>query len=268
MWQHPFWAKQGFVKNSTLSEYARTFNSVEGNTTFYQVPSREQMTRWMEAVPDGFQFCFKFHQHISHQKLLVDVAAETHDFLQLFAGFKEKLGCLMLQLPAHFGPEHLSRLSAFLQHLPEDFHYGVEVRHPAFFQKGEAEIALNRLLMEQDVNRVIMDTRGLFASEKNSGLIAEVKQKKPRVPVNVIATGNRPVVRFVGHPELAQNQAFLNPWRAKLASWIQEGKQPFMFFHMPDNGLAPWLAQQFFNHWPQAQVKLDLPSLSEQTTLF
>ena len=48
-----------------------------------------------------------------------------------------------LQLPATFGPRDLPALWPFLDGLPRDFTYGVEVRHPEFFAKGEVEKALN-----------------------------------------------------------------------------------------------------------------------------
>lgn len=256
------------MKRPLLEDYAKVFNSVEGNTSFYHVPDRGQLQRWMEAVPDGFRFCFKFHQGISHHQLLDNVNQQTLDFLRLFSGFEDKLGCLMLQLPARFGPAMLPRLAAFLQGLPTDFQYGVEVRHPAFFEKGDAEVALNRLLLKHGVNRIMMDTRGLFACADDDGLIGEVKQKKPRLPVNVIATGQRPVIRFVGHPEIAENAGYLRPWMQKLSTWLDQGKQPFMFFHMPDNGQAPLLARQFFRQWPQAGIDVALSCPNRQASLF
>lgn len=39
----------------------------------------------------------------------------------------------MLQLPKAFAPQHLAKLAAFIELLPKELNYGVEVRHPDFF---------------------------------------------------------------------------------------------------------------------------------------
>ncbi|WP_216362542.1 DUF72 domain-containing protein [Bowmanella denitrificans] len=274
MWHMDAWTGTLFPASSgqgqSLYHYSRLFNSVEGNTSFYQIPDTATLHRWQQSVAENFRFCFKFHQSISHHKLLSDIEPELDTFLTRFRPLAAQTGCLMLQLPARFSPAHLGRLEYFLRLLPEDFHYAVEVRHPAFFAKGEEERQFNRLLMKFGVNRVIMDTRGLFSAPGHQGLLGQVKMKKPRVPVNVIATGQRPVVRFVGHPELHANRIFYQSWYAKLQQWLEQGKTPFVFFHQADNSQAPWLAEQFFREWPHspAPVQLNLPRLSSQESLF
>ena len=52
-----------------LERYARVFNTVEGNTTFYALPAAETVARWRDQVPDGFRFCFKFPRTITHDRL-------------------------------------------------------------------------------------------------------------------------------------------------------------------------------------------------------
>ncbi|MCE4870630.1 DUF72 domain-containing protein, partial [Campylobacter coli] len=70
-----------------------------------------------------------------------------------------RIGQLWLQLPAAFGPDELPRMWQFFESLPQEFTYGVEVRHPAFFAKGEEERALNQGLHQRGINRVILDSR-------------------------------------------------------------------------------------------------------------
>ena len=63
-WSHPAWPGQLLGMNARpaehLADYARVFNSVEGNTTFYASPTPETVQRWADAVPDHFRFSFKF----------------------------------------------------------------------------------------------------------------------------------------------------------------------------------------------------------------
>ena len=70
-----------------------------------------------------------------------------------------------------------------------------------------------------------MDTRALFTGSLNAGgtnrraMLEEVREKKPRVPVNVIATGHTPIVRFVGNDVDDDNQRCLLPWVKKVKIW-------------------------------------------------
>ncbi|GFD67998.1 hypothetical protein KUL118_20060 [Tenacibaculum sp. KUL118] len=171
----------------------------------------------------------------------------------MLSPLKEKLGAMMLQLPATFGPEKLSVLDTFLAALPQELNVAVEVRHLAFFAKGDEEKALNQLLIRHGANRIIMDTRALFTGSLDAGginrraMLKEVREKKPRVPVNVIATGHTPIVRFVGNDVDDDNQRCLLPWVKKVKQWQSEGKDVYFFCHRPDNKDAPWLAQQFID---------------------
>src|SRR5882724_12980304 len=121
-----------------LERYARVFNTVEGNTTFYALPPAETVARCRDQVPDEFRFCFKFPRTITHDKLLVDCADEVATFLERVAPLGHKLGTLFLQLPPQFDGTRLARLDSFLARLPAGGRYAVEFRHEAFF-RGEPE---------------------------------------------------------------------------------------------------------------------------------
>src|SRR5262249_55824911 len=156
-----------------LERYAKVFNTVEGNTTFYALPEPDTVPRWREQVPESCRFCFKFPRQISHDKLLVDCAAEVRAFVDRVAPLGERLGTLFLQLPPRFDAAQLPRLGAFLAGLPAGFDYAVELRHEAFFQGGHAEAEVLELLRERGVDLVTMDTRGIHTSK--SLAVAEVR---------------------------------------------------------------------------------------------
>lgn len=46
-WSHPKWVRLGIT---SLEEYARHFNCVEGNTTLYALPKPEVVLRWREQT--------------------------------------------------------------------------------------------------------------------------------------------------------------------------------------------------------------------------
>lgn len=138
----PMWGFQGWVGSryrrgtrarDFLAEYAAVFNAVEGNTTFYSVPSPETMARWREATPASFRFCFKLPQTVTHRFGLVGAGEETAAFLRRMAPLGEGLGPFMIQLPPAFGPDRLAVLDRFLRSLPGDLIFAVELRHRSFY---------------------------------------------------------------------------------------------------------------------------------------
>ncbi|MFT6990294.1 MAG: hypothetical protein ACJASL_002272 [Paraglaciecola sp.] len=267
IWTHEQWFGSLFpantAKEQSLAAYAKHFNSVEGNTSFYHIPDEKTIKRWAEQVPHDFRFTFKFHRSISHDKKLLNIEDDLHLVLNRMALLGDKLGCLMLQLPASFSPHQLDTLAHFIQLLPKDFCYAIEVRHLGFFDKSDNEKAFNQLLIENNINRVIMDTRALFACPANGDkIIEDAHRKKPKVPTNVIATSDTPLVRFVGHPVIEANKPFYTPWIHKTKQWLDEGKSPYLFFHMANTFDAPWLAEAFFNDFTQLYPDISLPSMT------
>ncbi|MGY3903282.1 DUF72 domain-containing protein [Aeromonas lusitana] len=247
-WSHPAWPGHLLGVNARpadhLADYAQVFNTVEGNTTFYASPTPETVRRWAEAVPAHFRFSFKFPQTISHQSDLVSVDKQVTDFIRLLGPLHDKLGLLKLQLPARFGPAGLARLEAFFDRLPADFRYALEVRHPDFFAKGEAERALNRLLMARGINRIMLDSRPLFSVPATTAAMVDAQGKKPRLPVHLLATAHAPVVRLIGLPQPEDNHPFLPAWLPHWQQWLAEGKDLYLFIHTADNAQAPTLARQ------------------------
>ncbi|MBU2873495.1 DUF72 domain-containing protein [Marinobacter salexigens] len=237
-WQHPAWGNLLPLGESPLGRYSQVFNCVEGNTTFYATPSQEQCRQWRAQVPDDFRFLLKFPRHITHDRLLSGVDASVRNFLDIVAPLEDVLGPFLLQLPAAFGPRHLHNLWDFIDALPAPLECAVEVRHNAFFSKGDAEKALNRGLRERRVARVCMDTRALFSATPDKDVTIEAQRKKPRVPVHLLPGDAAPVIRYIGHPDLESNRRYLAPWVERVATWVEEGRRPYFFLHMPDIGDA------------------------------
>lgn len=245
IWSNREWLGEFFTEDAKprdfLCQYASVFNTVEGNSTFYGLPRPETVLRWRNDTPSGFRFCFKFPRAISHDRKLLHAEAETTAFFSRLEPLADRLGPLFLQLPPAFGSQGLDLLNAYLDLLPGGFSYAVEVRHRDFFKKDAVERSLNRMLHERGIDRVVFDTRALFSATNDDAATREAQRKKPRLPVHAIATGRNPMLRFVGHPELAQNRRFLQPWIKKLCAWIDEDRTPYVFTHMADDRWAPHL---------------------------
>ena len=248
LWAHAPWRGRFFTEDASreafLPQYASVFGTTEGNATFYGLPSRETVARWCAEAPRPFRFCFKFPRAVSHDRELVGAEVETAEFFERLGPLGERLGPFFLQLPECFGPDRLPQLATYLRALPRDHRYAVEVRSRAFFDHADAEQRLNEMLVAQGINRVIFDTRGLFASAADDPATREARRKKPRLPVRPIATGNEPFVRFVGDPDLEQNEAALQTWARVARKWMEQGRTPYFFLHHPDDLHAPPLARR------------------------
>ena len=135
-WSYNFW-KGKFYPNKTapkdyLAYYSTQFNTVEVDSTFYRIPTEPTVVNWKQQAPEGFLFSLKFPQMITHIKMLKDCQYETDVFLERVGLLGEKLGALLLQFPPNFGVEHLPDLEDYLQKLPKDHRYVVEVRNKSW----------------------------------------------------------------------------------------------------------------------------------------
>lgn len=258
MWANSRWKgslyKEDTPANGFLAAYSRYFNSVEGNTSFYADPDSQQLTRWAEQLPADFRFVFKMPQRFSHQ--LAELTEENlQQWWQHFAPVQPFIGIIHLQLPASSSPAMLPQLARVLEWLTAAAPVAVEVRHPAFFDKAEHELALNRLLQQANAERVILDSRALFSVAATTPALLDAQGKKPRLPVHAICLSDRPMLRFIGTDDIALNQQFYQPWLSKISQWLLAGKSPYCFFHTPDNRLAPQLCRQFARDLQQHLVQ-------------
>ncbi|MGF1754271.1 DUF72 domain-containing protein [Vibrio makurazakiensis] len=267
MWSHSEWQSTFYGKGTKpaerLEKYASVFHCVEGNTTFYATPSLTTVHNWHNATHDDFHFTFKLPKFITHQQQLRHCQGELKEFLQVMAPLHNRIGQWTIQLPHSFEPSMLPALKKFCSLFPKEMQLGVEVRHLGFFDKGDAEKRFNQWLVEEGINRIIMDSRPVFSAPPTTPAVIDAHQKKPKVPVHAIATANNPMIRFIGHPDQTANIDFFKPWLNKLPQWVEQGKQPYLMIHTPDNVEAPELAVKLYANLAK---ELTLPSLAQFPT--
>lgn len=264
MWSHKPWQGSFFSQDADssdfLQQYASVFNCVEGNTTFYAIPSAAAVQSWNEATPRDFRFSFKLPKMISHDLKLQRCELANKTFFDRMQPLRDKMGPVMIQLPAGFSPSDLGLLQAFIRGLPTEYAYALEVRHPQFFDSGDHEAALVELLEKYRIDRVCFDSRALFASTSTDEMTVDAKRKKPKLPVHAMAIGRQPVIRFIGHDDLAENERYFADWVKKIVQWIAMGKCPYLFVHLANNHEAPKLALRLHQQLQNGLADLsDLP---------
>jgi uncharacterized protein YecE (DUF72 family) len=116
-----------------LSHYATLFDTVEVNSTFYRLASRDAVASWVKQTPDDFVFALKASRYLTHMKRLTDTArgvARFYERIEPLAG-TPKLGPIVWQLPENFHRDD-ERLAGALDSLPAGRH-AFEFRHPSWF---------------------------------------------------------------------------------------------------------------------------------------
>ncbi|MEP6691166.1 MAG: DUF72 domain-containing protein [Gemmatimonadaceae bacterium] len=152
-WVGPFFPV-GTRPTDFLSVYARAFDTVEVDSTFYAIPPAKTVTGWAERTPAGFTFALKLPQEITHERKLRDSADATALFFERARLLGDKLGPVLIQLGPEFGPAELPALAAFLPLLPRDIKIAVEFR-----QRGWIHDGILALLAEHNVAVALSDGR-------------------------------------------------------------------------------------------------------------
>jgi uncharacterized protein YecE (DUF72 family) len=149
-----------------LEYYARFFDAVEINSTFYGQPRAQVCAQWVSRTPGDFVFCAKLYQQFTHPRLFqqrvqaqlektVDSTDITKDVIEALAHANSadidefrrgiepladagKLGALLAQFPASFHASAANRahltalLTAFTEH-----QVAVELRHRSWSDEIE-----------------------------------------------------------------------------------------------------------------------------------
>jgi uncharacterized protein YecE (DUF72 family) len=120
-------------KRRWLETYARTFDTVEVNATFYRLPKRDAVAAWADHTPERFIFAVKASRYLTHVKRLTDLGEGIERFYEPLAPLREanKLGPVLWQLPENFRRDD-ERLHGWLDALPEGLH-AIEFRHESWF---------------------------------------------------------------------------------------------------------------------------------------
>lgn len=136
-----------------LEKYARRFNAVEINSSFYRPHQLKTYIKWANSVDENFRFAVKLPRTITHIKRLVDTSSELHNFLAEIAGLGDKLGCILVQLPPSLQFDNAFS-ATFLQMLRQHYsgHIVLEPRHISWFASPVAT-----LLQELQIARVAAD---------------------------------------------------------------------------------------------------------------
>jgi uncharacterized protein YecE (DUF72 family) len=132
-WRGPIYP-QGLGSGRWLRRYAELFDTVEVNATFYRLPRRESVVRWVEETPEGFLFAVKASRYLTHVRRLADLDRGLRRFWEPLAPLRDagKQGPVLWQFPETFRRDD-EKLRRALDALPCARHC-FEFRHPSWFE--------------------------------------------------------------------------------------------------------------------------------------
>ncbi len=136
-WQYRHWSGDFYPRelpqDRWLEHYARSFDTVELNNSFYRLPPRSVFAGWRARSPSGFLFAVKASRYLTHIKRLTELGQGVALFYDRIAPLVQspKLGPVLWQLPESFRRDD-DRLGAALAALPPGRHC-FEFRHESWF---------------------------------------------------------------------------------------------------------------------------------------
>lgn len=131
-WVGPFYPRS-MPSSSYLRQYSGIFDITEINSTFYKIPSQYTTKKWFSDTPKDFVFSAKMPKQITH-----DARLRPNQYLDQFLNSIKPLGnkmkIIVIQLPPSLPfDESEHNLEKMANHLPDNYRYAVEGRHPSWF---------------------------------------------------------------------------------------------------------------------------------------
>ncbi|MHA1617381.1 MAG: DUF72 domain-containing protein [Candidatus Njordarchaeales archaeon] len=214
-------------KKDILEYYVKKFNTVEINSTFYQIPDRRIVSHWAARAPPYFRYSIKFYQGITHERKLYHTRPVIDKFLNVLQPLiiRGKVAVFLIQLPASIG-KNLQKLESFINELPKGFKYAIEFRHHSWLTDDTFQ-----LLDKYNIAYVIVD--------------------EPHLPPIVRITADFAYIRFHGRGRKVwyfylYSEDELKPWAEKIKKEIEPSvKEIFIYFNNHFRAYAPRNASQF-----------------------
>ena len=238
-----------------LAVYARAFDTVEVDSTFYAIPPAKTVRGWAERTPPDFTFALKLPQEITHERRLRDSADTAALFFERARELGSKLGPILMQLGPDFGPSELPALTAFLPHVPNDIRLAIEFRQRDWIHDGVlALLAERRVALALSDARWIPRRTMLQLAERPTADFAYVRWMGP----------NRDIVDYsrVQYDRTRE----LESWADALLMLIQKVSAVYGYVNNHFAGHSPASARQLQRLLGQRTV--DPSELGEQMSLF
>ena len=140
-WDYTDWIGSFYPKliesQNRLGFYAKYFNIIEINTTFYNLPKISTVQSWCDQVPGDFKFTVKVWQEITHKFKDASIEDSISQFFNRLSPLKDKIFAYLLQFPPWFkySEKHFHQLKYLIRELPTENKYIIELRDNSWFNE-------------------------------------------------------------------------------------------------------------------------------------
>ncbi len=213
-WRGPFYPGK-FPAAKMLEFYARRFDTVEVNNSFYHLPPEKALEAWRDTTPRGFLFAMKGSSYLTHMKKLKDPAPGFAKFIERADLLGNKLGPIIFQLPPNW-EVNLARLEEFLEALPRRHRYAFELR--------------NQTWRTEAVYRVLRKHRSAFCIFELAG-----ERTEP------VLTADFTYVRLHGPDGAYQglyDRRALRTWADRIREWTKDLRAVYVYFDNDQAGYS------------------------------
>jgi len=253
-WIGPFYP-EGTRPADFLTIYARAFDTVEVDSTFYAIPVSKTVRGWAQRTPADFLFSLKLPQEITHERRLRNVDEPAAEFFDRVRELGNKLGPVLIQLGPDFGPTELPALARLLPKLPRDMRFAVEFR-----QRGWIHDGVLALLAEHNVALALSDGRWI--------------PRKQMMQLATRPTADFSYVRLMGLDQSIVDYSRvqidrtrdLESWASVLWPYAEQGREVFVYVNNHFSGHSPSSARDLQRLLRQPAVEPE--QLGEQMSLF
>lgn len=274
---------KGVRSTDKLSAYAKHFEIVEIDSTFYAIQSPERIRQWIAQTPPHFKFIVKAYQGMTgHQRGSTGIASKKEE---MFAAFLtmiqplielDRLICVLFQYPPWFDcmTKHVMVLRS-TKKLMGDIPCSLEFRHQSWFKSEMRAKTIQFMKDEQWIHSVCDEPQ---AGDGSIPMIIESTDK------------TLTMVRLHGRNESGWNDTGDDKWREvrylydyseqQLAEWLprleqlsQGSQDVFVIFNNNSGGHAARNAKMLMmllgQKRPDGKQPMDaLPQSVEQLELF
>ena len=220
-WHYKHWLEGVFYPAGTTGSdmfefYARHFNTVEINNSFYRLPTAKTFDAWRESSQRDFVFAVKASRFNTHMKKLKDAKRTSEKFFLMADRLEKKLGPILFQLPPRW-KVNIERLAEFLEALPDEHRYAFEFR---------------------DESWLVPEVFELLRKYNAAFCVHDFEEMK--IPIEV--TADFAYVRFHG-PTSAKywgsySKAELRKWAQRIVGWRAELSAVYVYFNNDPEGAA------------------------------
>ena len=219
-WQYKHWRGDFYPpelpQKQWFAHYARHFDTVEINNSFYRLPAPETFVRWREQAPRPFVYAVKASRFLTHMKKLKDPEEPLCRFFENAQQLGPHLGPVLYQLPPGWKLD-LDRFAHFLRALPKGCRHTVEFRETSWYDER-----VYALLRRHDVALCLHDMHGSATGRLSVGPFIYV-----RFHHGTSKYGGR-------YPDER-----LDEWADWLAGRAADGLDVFAYFNNDSGGHAP-----------------------------